>query len=88
MELKKTFILTAAAAMLAGASSANATEPKPTPEKEKCYGIAKGGKNDCAWAGGACHGSSPKDKEPTAWILLPKGLCAKIAGASLEKPKS
>ena len=87
MNAKNKFVMVAAAAMLAGAaSSANAVEPKKTPDKEKCYGIAKGGKNDCSWAGGACHGSAPKDREPTAWILMPKGLCEKIAGSSLTLP--
>ena len=48
MELKKTFVMAAAAAMLATAS-AQAEAPKAKPkkdEKEKCYGIAKAGKND------------------------------------------
>jgi uncharacterized membrane protein len=50
---------------------------------EKCYGIAKAGKNDCQTAASSCAGSSKEDSNPTAFIYVPKGTCEKIAGASL-----
>ena len=53
--------------------------------KEKCYGVAKAGKNDCA-AGGkiTCAGSSVEDNKTRAWIHLPAGVCEKLANGSLE----
>jgi uncharacterized membrane protein len=50
---------------------------------EKCYGIAKAGKNDCAGGKHACAGQSTKDRAPNEWIKLPKGTCERIVGASL-----
>jgi uncharacterized membrane protein len=54
---------------------------------EKCYGVAKAGKNDCQTATSACAGSSKQDANPTAFIFLPQGSCEKIVGGSLT-PKS
>ena len=55
--------------------------------KEKCYGVAKAGKNDCSWAGGSCAGSSKKDGDKTAWIILPKGTCDKLVGGTTTENK-
>ncbi|MCG8504776.1 MAG: DUF2282 domain-containing protein [Sphingomonadales bacterium] len=51
-------------------------------KKEKCYGIAAKGKNDCATANSSCAGSSTEDRQADAWIYVPAGTCAKIAGGS------
>jgi uncharacterized membrane protein len=47
---------------------------------EKCYGVAKAGKNDCAAKGHSCAGQSKVDNDPNEWIFLPKGVAAKIGG--------
>jgi uncharacterized membrane protein len=54
---------------------------------EKCYGIVKSGKNDCAGAAHACAGQSTKDKSPKEFVALPKGTCERIVGASLTPGK-
>jgi uncharacterized membrane protein len=51
---------------------------------EKCYGIAKAGSNDCATATSSCAGSATKDNQSDAFLLLPKGLCDRIAGGRLD----
>jgi uncharacterized membrane protein len=56
-------------------------------ENEKCYGIAKAGKNDCQTATHSCAGTATTDAQPDSWIYVPKGTCDKIAGGSLE-PKA
>ncbi len=44
--------------------------------KEKCYGIAKAGQNDCASASNnSCAGTTKSDYEKAAWSLVPKGTC-------------
>lgn len=53
-------------------------------EQEKCYGIVKAGSNDCRTATASCAGSSTKDNQPDAFILLPKGTCEKIVGGSTK----
>jgi len=54
---------------------------------EKCYGIAKSGKNDCAGGAHACAGQSTKDKSPKEFVALPKGTCERIVGGSLTPGK-
>ncbi|BCL71600.1 conserved hypothetical protein [Vibrio nigripulchritudo MADA3029] len=51
-------------------------------EKEKCYGVAKAGKNDCATKTSSCAGTSKEDFQKDAFIVVPKGLCDRLAGGS------
>jgi uncharacterized membrane protein len=58
-------------------------------DNEKCAGIVKGGQNDCGTSQGACAGTVKQDKHPEAWIYVPKGTCAKIAGGMVtDKPEN
>ncbi len=50
---------------------------------EKCYGIAKAGKNDCQTDHSSCAGTSKKDGQTDAWLAVPKGACQKIVGGKL-----
>lgn len=44
--------------------------------KDKCYGIALAGENDCkAGAGTSCQGTSTTDFQKNAWTYAPKGSC-------------
>jgi uncharacterized membrane protein len=52
-------------------------------DTEKCYGVAKAGKNDCAGAAHACAGQSRNDANAKEWVSLPKGTCERIVGGSL-----
>ena len=54
---------------------------------EKCYGVAKAGKNDCASGAHACAGQATKDKSAKEFISLPKGTCERIVGGSLTPAK-
>lgn len=88
--MKKRYILTPAlAAAAATPLLLLAQKPAPTPtfQAEKCYGIAKAGKNDCASTGNnACGGTSKINSDPKAWIYVPEGYCDRIAGGS-KTPK-
>lgn len=57
--------------------------PAP-PGMEKCYGIAKAGQNDCGTARNMCAGEAKLDNEKDAWLAVPKGLCNRIVGGSLN----
>jgi uncharacterized membrane protein len=47
--------------------------------KEKCYGVALKGQNDCAaGAGTTCAGTSKVDYQGNAWKLVPKGTCTTL----------
>lgn len=48
-------------------------------DKEKCYGVAMKGKNDCAAGPGTtCAGTSKVDHQGNAWSFVAKGTCEKI----------
>jgi uncharacterized membrane protein len=48
----------------------------PKPGKERCYGVALKGHNDCAaGAGTSCAGTSKVDYDGTIWKYVPKGTC-------------
>jgi uncharacterized membrane protein len=56
--------------------------------KEKCYGVAQSGKNDCAANGHACAGQSKSASNGGEWIYVPTGTCERLVGGSLTaKPK-
>lgn len=52
------------------------------PAKEKCYGVAMAGQNDCAANGHSCAGQSKADKDPTEWKYVPAGSCAEMGGTT------
>ena len=48
----------------------------PRGRKDKCYGIALAGENDCkAGAGTSCEGTSTVDFQGNAWTYTPRGSC-------------
>lgn len=62
-------------------------EPKANERMEKCFGVARAHKNDCATARHGCAGRAEKDGEPDEWVKVPSGLCLKLAGGSLTPKK-
>ena len=47
--------------------------------REKCYGVALAGENDCAAGPGtSCAGTSKVDHQANAWKLVPKGTCTEM----------
>ena len=76
-------IQAALAGMLAlGVAGTTLAQPAmPKGEQEKCFGIAKGGQNDCGTAKHACAGQGAKtDKDPAEWKYVAKGTCDKMGG--------
>src|ERR1700744_1931987 len=78
MRAQKLIAVSAIAAVLSlGLSPAHAAD---APKVEKCYGIAKAGKNDCKTASNSCAGQGVKDGD--GFIAVPAGTCDKIVGGS------
>jgi uncharacterized membrane protein len=70
----KTFVVASA---LAAALAAQVAPASAQEGKEKCFGVALAGKNDCAAGPGTtCAGSSKVDYQGNAWSLVPAGTCA------------
>ena len=66
----------ALAAVAAGAAMAQDKGASIKGEKERCYGVAKAGQNDCAAGPGtSCAGTSKVDYQGNAWKYVPKGTC-------------
>ena len=80
----KSIISTAALATVL-ASTINA--PVAAQAKEKCYGIAAVGKNDCANLAGthSCAGQSKVDKDLGEWKYVAKGECATLKGHTKDE---
>lgn len=57
--------------------------------KEKCYGIAKAGQNDCANLAGthSCAGQSKVDNDPGEWKYVAKGTCKAMKGKTADEAK-
>lgn len=58
--------------------------PAPKFEHEKCYGVAKAGRNDCETMNSSCAGTSRRNGQADAWVYLPKGSCEKVVGGNLK----
>ena len=80
MDTRTSVLIGAVSALLAGTAAGQAHPEKPTYPYEKCYGVAAAGQNDCFTPTNSCAGTSEREREPQAWIFVPKGTCQKIAG--------
>lgn len=58
--------------------------------KEKCYGVAAAGQNDCSNLSGthSCAGMAKTDNSPVEWKLVAKGTCATLGGLSEKQAKA
>jgi uncharacterized membrane protein len=58
--------------------------------KEKCYGVAKAGQNDCANLAGthSCAGQSKADNDPGEFKYVAKGTCKNLGGLSATEAKA
>jgi uncharacterized membrane protein len=59
-------------------------------DKEKCYGIAKAGQNDCANLSGtlSCAGQSKAEMGVDELKYVAKGSCAQLGGKTAEEAKA
>jgi uncharacterized membrane protein len=80
--------LIAALALAAGAAQAQGTER--APKKEKCYGVAKAGQNDCSNISGThtCAGQAKVAFDPGEWRFVPAGTCKQLKGMTEEEAKA
>jgi uncharacterized membrane protein len=84
--MKKSNVTIAAISSLLTLGTAAFAAPALAADKqdmEKCFGVAKAGKNDCAGPAHACAGQAKVDGGGKEFIELPKGTCERLAGGSL-----
>ena len=76
------FVTGAFAAALAAHAAAPANA---AGAKEKCFGVALAGENDCAAGEGTtCSGTSTVDYQGNAWKLVDAGTCMAIELPAME----
>lgn len=82
-------MIAATAASLMMLTLASAPVQAQEKEKEKCFGIAKAGQNDCASAFGthSCAGQSKLDMDKSEWKYVAKGTCKTMKGLTIEEAK-
>ena len=66
------------AAALGVAGTSQKAAAADDPNKEKCYGVAKAGENDCAAGSSGCSGTSKIDYQGDVFKLVPKGTCTTL----------
>lgn len=81
--MKKSIIAAALAGVFAAGVSGAAFADDHEAEKEKCYGVAKAGQNDCASADGShsCAGQATKDNDTNEWKYVDAGKCEEMGGS-------
>jgi uncharacterized membrane protein len=83
---KRALIAAAAATLL---STSFMATPAMAQAKEKCYGIAKAGQNDCGNLAKthSCAGQSKVDNDKGEWKYVPAGTCASMKGLTADQAK-
>lgn len=81
--------LIASAALAAVIATGVVAPAEAGSKKEKCYGVAKAGQNDCANLAGthSCAGQSTVDNDKGEWKLVKKGTCSTLGGLSKKDAK-
>jgi len=76
-------LIQAAIAGLIAIAAASGTAFAADTAKEKCFGVAKAGQNDCGSnkSKHACAGQSKIDNDPADFKLVAKGTCEKMGGS-------
>lgn len=76
MSASRTLLASALTAVIAMSAAA----PAVAASKEKCYGVAAAGKNDCAGNGHSCAGQAKIDKDAGEWKYVATGSCTQMGG--------
>jgi uncharacterized membrane protein len=85
---QRTMITTAAASLMSLALLSGPAMAQ-NAAKEKCFGIAKAGQNDCANLSGShsCAGQSKVDNDKGEWKYVAAGTCKTMGGMSMDEAK-
>ena len=78
-------LLAVAGAMVAAVAASVRHGNSAAVERERCYGIAKAGQNDCANAVHSCAKQARVDAENSEWIAVPNGTCVRLAGGRMDE---
>lgn len=88
MQIQQNIIHSAVAGLIALSAVASATSALAADDaKEKCFGVAKAGLNDCGSnkSKHSCAGQSKMDNDPSDFKYVAAGTCAKMGGNLMAK---
>jgi uncharacterized membrane protein len=83
----KTLAIAAAVGSFLVAGTMSSASAADAPSKDKCYGVAKAGKNDCAASGHSCAGQAKTDNDPNDWKHMSNADCEKAGGKTMPPAK-
>lgn len=83
--MKNATLIAATAASLM--TLALAATPAAAADKEKCFGVAKAGQNDCASGVHSCAGQSKVDMDKVEWKYVAAGTCKTLKGLTADEAK-
>ena len=81
MDRSRMLIRSAIAGLIAAAAVHPAVAQDKGGERQKCYGIAKAGQNDCGTAKHTCAGQAKRDNDASDWKYVAAGTCERFANA-------
>ena len=86
--MSQRLIATSALASILALGLAGPASAADTAGKEKCFGIAKAGHNDCANLTGShsCAGQAQMN-DAAEWNYVAKGTCKDMGGLTMEEAK-
>ena len=76
--MKNSIITLAIAGSIASALASVAVPASAADTKEKCYGVALRGQNDCAAGKHDCAGKSTMSYDKMSFKLVPTGTCTSM----------
>ena len=84
--MNQRLVLTSALAAVLSLGLAGQLAAQENKGKEKCFGVAKAGQNDCANLAGThtCAGQAKADNDAGEWKYVAKGTCKDIKGGMTE----
>ena len=88
--MKSSYLVSSAVAAALAMGLVGQVAAQDKAAKEKCFGIAKAGENDCANLSGShsCAGQSKADMAADEWKFVAKGTCKSMSGMSADEAKA
>lgn len=86
--MNRDFLIRSALAgvLAAGVTLGSAALAQEKKDQEKCWGVAKAGKNDCGSnkTSHSCAGQSKVDYDPNDFKVVKAGTCEKMGGSLVQ----
>lgn len=88
--MKQQHLVSSALAAALALGLGHSAQAQDGAKKEKCFGIAQAGANDCANLSGthSCAGQAKTSMDANEWKYVPQGTCKNLKGLTLDEAKA